>query len=48
MGEFYKASPRELLCDPAQLDRTLLYLCAPAPECVTGSIISVEDGPNSR
>lgn len=48
IGEFYKASPRGRLCDPAQLDSSLLYLCAPASECVTGSIISVDDGQSSR
>jgi len=48
IGEFYKATPRKRLCDPAQLDSTLLYLCAPSSECVTGSIIKVDDGQGSR
>lgn len=48
IGEFYKATPRGRLCDPAQLDSTLLYLCAPASECVTGSIIKVDDGQGPR
>jgi len=48
IGEFYKATPRKRLCDPAQLDSTLLYLCAPASECVTGTIITVDDGQGSR
>jgi NAD(P)-dependent dehydrogenase (short-subunit alcohol dehydrogenase family) len=48
IGEFYKHTPRQRLCDPAQLDSTLLYLCAPSSECVTGSIIKVDDGQGPR
>lgn len=48
VGEFYKKSPRKRLCEPSQLDSTLLYLCAPASECVTGTIIKVDDGQTSR
>lgn len=48
IGEFYKATPRKRMCDPAQLDSTLLYLCAPSSECVTGTIIKVDDGQGSR
>jgi NAD(P)-dependent dehydrogenase (short-subunit alcohol dehydrogenase family) len=48
IGEFYKATPRKRLCDPAQLDSTLLYLCAPASECVTGAVIAVDDGQSPR
>ncbi|HIG69846.1 MAG TPA: SDR family NAD(P)-dependent oxidoreductase [Myxococcales bacterium] len=48
IGEFYKATPRKRLCDPAQLDSTLLYLCAPSSECVTGSVIKVDDGQGPR
>jgi NAD(P)-dependent dehydrogenase (short-subunit alcohol dehydrogenase family) len=48
MGDFSKSFPRKRLCDPAQLDSTLLYLCAPASECVTGTIIKVDDGQGPR
>jgi NAD(P)-dependent dehydrogenase (short-subunit alcohol dehydrogenase family) len=48
IGEFYKATPRQRLGHPAQLDSTLLYLCAPSSECVTGTIIKVDDGQGSR
>jgi len=48
IGEFYKHTPRGRLCNPAQLDSTILYLCAPASECVTGSIIKVDDGQGAR
>lgn len=33
---------------PAQLDSTLLYLCNPASECVTGAVIKVDDGQSAR
>jgi len=32
---------------PAQMDSTLLFLVAPASECVTGAIIKIEDGQDS-
>ncbi len=48
IGEFYKATPRQRLGHPAQLDSTLLYLCAHSSECVTGTIIKVDDGQGSR
>ena len=43
IGDFTQYSPRKRLGDPAQLDSTLLYLCAPASEFVTGTIIKVDD-----
>lgn len=48
IGEFYKTTPRQRLGHPAQLDSTLLYLCAPSSECVTGAIITVDDGQGPR
>jgi len=48
IGEFYKATPRQRLGHPAQLDSTLLYLCAPSSECVTGAVIKVDDGQGPR
>ncbi len=39
--------PRERVCEPAQLDTTLLYLVSPASECVTGAVIRVDDGQSS-
>jgi NAD(P)-dependent dehydrogenase (short-subunit alcohol dehydrogenase family) len=41
-------SPRKRLGDPAQLDSTLLYLCAPASEFVTGTVIRVDDGQGAK
>ncbi len=43
-----KFSPRKRLGDPAQLDSTLLYLCAPSSEFVTGTIIKVDDGQGAK
>ncbi|MCP5178769.1 MAG: SDR family NAD(P)-dependent oxidoreductase [Pseudomonadales bacterium] len=48
MGDISKAFPRGRVCDPALLDSTLLFFCAPASEAVTGSIVKVDDGQGSR
>ena len=48
MGDITKHFPRHRLGEPAQLDSTLLYLCGPASECVTGTIIKVDDGQGPR
>jgi NAD(P)-dependent dehydrogenase (short-subunit alcohol dehydrogenase family) len=48
VGDISKGFPRKRLGDPAQLDSTLLYLCAPASEFVTGTIITVDDGQTPR
>jgi NAD(P)-dependent dehydrogenase (short-subunit alcohol dehydrogenase family) len=48
MGDFTPTLPRKRLGQPAQLDSTLLYLCAPASECVTGTVIKVDDGQGTR
>ena len=47
-GDFSKYTPRKRLGDPAQLDSTLLYLCAPASEFVTGTVIRVDDGQGAK
>jgi NAD(P)-dependent dehydrogenase (short-subunit alcohol dehydrogenase family) len=44
IGDFSDSLPRKRIGDPAQLDSTLLYLCAPASECVTGTNVKVADG----
>ncbi|MDP1792615.1 MAG: SDR family NAD(P)-dependent oxidoreductase [Acidimicrobiales bacterium] len=44
IGDMTRAMPRKRMGDPAQLDSTLLYLCAPASEFVTGTVIRVDDG----
>lgn len=48
MGDITKHMPRKRLGDPAQLDSTLLYLCGPASDAVTGTVIKVDDGQGSR
>ena len=48
MGDISQHFPRKRIGDPAQLDSTLLYLVAPASECVTGTVIKVDDGQGSR
>jgi NAD(P)-dependent dehydrogenase (short-subunit alcohol dehydrogenase family) len=48
LGDITKFFPRRRLGDPAQLDSTLLYLCSPASECVTGTVIKVDDGQGPR
>lgn len=48
MGDFSGATPRKRLGRPDQLDSTLLYLCSPASDAVTGTVIKVDDGQSSR
>ena len=48
LGDFTKTLPRKRMGDPAQLDSTLLYLCAPSSEFVTGTVIKVDDGQSPR
>ena len=48
VGDVSQYFPRKRIGDPAQLDSTLLYLCSPASEFVTGTIIKVDDGQGPR
>jgi NAD(P)-dependent dehydrogenase (short-subunit alcohol dehydrogenase family) len=48
MGDITQGFPRKRLGDPAQLDSTLLYLCSPASDAVTGTVIKVDDGQGPR
>lgn len=48
VGDISTAFPRRRIGDPAQLDSTLLYLCSPASEFVTGAVIKVDDGQGPR
>ena len=48
MGDITVRMPRKRIGDPAQLDSTLLYLCGPASDAVTGTVIKVDDGQGSR
>lgn len=48
VGDFSEHLPRKRIADPAQLDSTLLYLCGPSSDAVTGAVIHVNDGQGSR
>ncbi len=48
MGDFSGHMPRKRLGVSAQLDSTLLYLCSPASDAVTGTVIKVDDGQSPR
>jgi NAD(P)-dependent dehydrogenase (short-subunit alcohol dehydrogenase family) len=48
IGDFSQTTPRKRIGDPAQLDSTLLYLCSPASDAVTGTSIRVDDGQGGR
>ncbi len=48
IGDFTQMLPRKRLGRPSQLDSTLLYLVSPASECVTGTIVKVDDGQGGR
>jgi len=48
MGDFSGNFPRKRICDPEQMDSTLLYFLSPASEAVTGTYIKIDDGQGAR
>ena len=48
MGDIAQHFPRKRICDPAQLDSSLLYFLSPASEAVTGTFVKVDDGQGAR
>ena len=48
MGDIAQHFPRKRICDPAQLDSTLLYFLSPTSEAVTGTYVKVDDGQGGR
>ena len=48
IGDISKGFPRKRICDPAQMDSTLLFLVSPSSECVTGTFIKIDDGQGTR
>ncbi len=48
IGDIAPHFPRQRICDPAQMDSTLLFLVSPASECVTGTCIKIDDGQLGR
>ena len=48
VGDITQQFPRKRLGQPEQLDGTLLYLVSPSSECVTGTVVTVDDGQGGR
>ncbi|MFT6408396.1 MAG: NAD(P)-dependent dehydrogenase (short-subunit alcohol dehydrogenase family) [Arenicella sp.] len=48
MGDLAGYFPRKRIGSPSQLDSTLLFLSSPASECVTGTIVKVDDGQSNK
>ena len=48
MGDLAKSFPRQRICDPAQMDSTLMFLVSPASEAITGTVVKIDDGQGSR
>lgn len=48
LGDFSQYFPRKRICDPAQMDSTLLFLASPSSDCVTGAVIKIDDGQLGR
>jgi NAD(P)-dependent dehydrogenase (short-subunit alcohol dehydrogenase family) len=48
VGDISVHFPRKRICNPAQMDSTLLFLVSPSSDCVTGTCIKIDDGQSSR
>jgi NAD(P)-dependent dehydrogenase (short-subunit alcohol dehydrogenase family) len=48
IGDISRSFPRKRIGQPEQMDSTLLYLVSPSSECVTGTVIKIDDGQGSR
>ena len=48
VGDISAHFPRKRICDPAQMDSTLLFLVSPSSDCVTGTCIKIDDGQGTR
>ncbi|MDE0064156.1 MAG: SDR family NAD(P)-dependent oxidoreductase [Gammaproteobacteria bacterium] len=48
VGDITQFFPRKRLCDPPEMDSTLLYFLSPASAAVTGTCIKIDDGQGSR
>jgi NAD(P)-dependent dehydrogenase (short-subunit alcohol dehydrogenase family) len=48
IGDISQYFPRKRICDPAQMDSTLLFLVSPSSDAVTGTCIKIDDGQSSR
>jgi NAD(P)-dependent dehydrogenase (short-subunit alcohol dehydrogenase family) len=47
-GDLSQYFARKRICEPPQMDSTLLFLVSPSSECVTGTVIKVDDGQLGR
>ena len=48
MGDIASFFPRKRICDPPEMDSTLLYFLSPASAAVTGTCIKIDDGQSHR
>ena len=48
MGDIARFFPRKRVCDPPEMDSTLLYFLSPTSAAVTGTCIKIDDGQGSR
>jgi len=48
IGDIAQGFPRKRICQPEQMDSTLLFLVSPSSECVTGTCIKIDDGQGPR
>lgn len=48
IGDMSQHMPRKRIGQPEQMDSTLLFLVSPSSECVTGTVIKIDDGQGSR
>ncbi len=48
VGDITTRFPRGRVCDPEQMDSTLLFLVSPASEAVTGTVVRIDDGQGPR
>lgn len=48
IGDPSDALPRKRIPTAEQMDSTLLFLVSPSSECVTGTVIKIDDGQGSR
>ncbi len=48
IGDVSQTLPRKRICTPEQMDSTLLFLVSPSSECVTVTLITIDDGQTAR
>lgn len=48
VGDITRLFPRKRICEPAEMDSTLLYFLSPASGAVTGTCVKIDDGQGTR